>query len=156
MKAKRIKLSGGRTALVDAWAFKIFGDMGWWFHKSSGYAAIKIKGKFTVLHSLIMLSSGEDGMCVDHINRNRLDNRTCNLRIVPKALNAVNVTTRNKVRGTHFHKRNQRWVAHVGKTPKVYLGSFGSQKEAAMAYNVAAKARWGELAVLNNIRSIKK
>jgi len=38
----------------------------------------------------------------------------------------------------------------IGK-PRVYLGSFATPFEAAVAYNHAAKSRWGEFARLNNL-----
>lgn len=86
---------------------------------------------------------------VDHINRNRTDNRICNLR---EATNAEN--TRNKkgfgrtgYKGVTLHKG--KYIARIGKDYKIInLGSFDSAIEASKAYQKAAKQYHGEFACL--------
>jgi hypothetical protein len=39
------------------------------------------------------------GYVYDHINRNRLDNRGCNLRRVPRVINSINKTRKSRIVG---------------------------------------------------------
>ena len=49
------------------------------------------KGK---LHRIIMSLKKHDGLVVDHINKNGLDNRTKNLRVVSVSINNRNTNIR--------------------------------------------------------------
>lgn len=101
-----------------------------WFHKSSGYMATKINGKFTPLHRLLM--GFPDGY-VDHINRNRLDNRRCNLRVVDCTGNIINrgIQKNNKSGhpGVFWYSKNSCWIVGISK-PRIYLGSYRIYEDA--------------------------
>src|SRR3990167_6471716 len=56
-----------------------------WFIKSNGYVTTKIKGKFILLHRLVM--KAKEGEEIAHINKNKLDNRRSNLRFSDKVKN---------------------------------------------------------------------
>ena len=77
-----------------------------------------------------------EGMQIDHINGNKLDNRIENLRIATYAENQWNAKTRvdNKsgVKGVCWHKATRRWLAQI-KHNKVlhYLGVYDTIEEAA-------------------------
>lgn len=80
---------------------------------------------------------------LDHINRNKTDNRICNLRIVTTSENQKNTGLRkdNKSgsKGVCWHKGIQRWVANMRKNGKViFLGSFKEKNEATRAYQKAS------------------
>lgn len=63
------------------------------------------------------------GMQIDHINRNKLDNRRVNLRFVTPQQNLL-----NRVRtGSYFHKVSKKWVSQHASH---YLGMFPSKEEA--------------------------
>lgn len=86
---------------------------------------------------------------VDHINRDLLDNRRCNLRIATPCLNAANRPPKSGYKGVS-KKGADRFVARIKDGPKVRtLGSFKSPHEAALAYDRAAIKAWGEFAWLN-------
>lgn len=85
-----------------------------------------------------------DGLIVDHWDRNKLNNRRSNLRVVTNAQNCQNRAPEgnrgsvSRFRGVHPHSRGK-WQAQFklnGKTH--YLGLFESEEEAARA---AATAR---------------
>jgi len=93
---KIIKLTNGGETLVDDDVFRDWGGLKW--HGKIGgsggcrYVArgvrIGKKVKSVRLHRMIM---GEpQGMEVDHINRNTMDNRRVNLRVVTKTENLKN------------------------------------------------------------------
>jgi hypothetical protein len=131
-----------------------------WLHHT-GYAYTKLNGRTFSIHRLLMTLLGRDliGLEVDHKNGHRLDNRINNLRIATKSQNRQNVglstTNTSGFKGVHFHKHNRRWVAYIGKRPRVYLGSFSSAEEAAAVYDVAAKKRFGKFSKLNLLNTKK-
>lgn len=97
-------------------------------HISSwGYASSRIKGKLTLWHRLIV--GAKKGEIVDHINRNKLDNRRENLRIVTRSQNNANVDARG------FYYNGHSYVVEVRKDKiKHHIGSFKTIEEASKAY----------------------
>ncbi len=136
-----LPLSQGMVAFVDEADRTLVEQHAWHAWTAEGklwYAATNIKedGKYraTRLHQLLMGEIGEDER-IDHINRNSLDNRRCNLRIVPHGVNRMNADTR----GTHQVSAN-RWVARIMKDYQSrVIGYYESEEEAHRAY-VAAQA----------------
>lgn len=108
----------------------------------------------TGIHRIVMFRtsgrwSSQEQPC-DHVNRDKLDNRRENLRIVSRKQNALNKSHRRKYRGSYFV--GGFWEATIlvdGK--KKSLGRFKTEVEAAMAFNNAAKVVYGEFAVLNDV-----
>ena len=106
------------------------------------------------MHRLLM--NFPSGMVIDHINRNGLDNRRANLRIVTNRQNCwnsscgINVGS-SKYKGVRWLARDRKWrssIRHNGR--KVSLGDFKDEISAARAYDAAAKRYRGEFAVLNS------
>jgi hypothetical protein len=90
---------------------------------------------------------------VDHINRDRFDNRVENLRLADHSSNAMNtgVYAHNTtgVRGVSFNKRDQVFYAQIKVDQRaVHLGSFKSLEDASAARRAAELAIWGDLSVL--------
>ena len=123
----------------------------------------KINGKYKYdgiyLHHLVM-GKPPKGLVTDHINRNRLDNRKSNLRFIPQSSNAINKSSQSNnksgYRGVHFSKHNTNnstgkvWVAQITTNYKCrHLGTFKTAKQAALAYDKAAKELHGRYACLN-------
>jgi hypothetical protein len=96
-----------------------------------------------------------NGYEIDHINRNTLDNRRCNLRLATHLQNCFNTARKKNAsgyKGVYLDKRINCWNAGIGhKGKKIYIGCFTSKIEAAKAYNKKALELFGEFALLNKI-----
>lgn len=80
-----------------------------------------------------------EGMVVDHINMNTLDNRKENLRIVTDMENKQNTRKRrhNKsgIMGVYWSNTLKKWVAKIGHNKKqITIGYFNDKEEATLAY----------------------
>ena len=104
-----------------------------------GYARIKINGQSYAAHRLAWLYVyGEWPNCIDHINRDRGDNRICNLRSVSHAENMKNLSMMRSntsgITGVAWHKRDKKWAANIGASDRLeHLGYFDSLLDACSA-----------------------
>jgi len=126
------------------------------------YDRVNGRYKAVFLHNLVwMLMTREfrDKHELDHINRNGLDNRVENLRLVTHQANMYNRETNSRsttgLKGVDVRKsyrKKGRIAAYVcphGK--KANLGTYDTIHEAAFARDVAADFLYGEFCVLNNV-----
>lgn len=118
-----------------------------WFVDALGYPCSCIGGKTVRLHRVIYPTVC-DGMVVDHINRNKLDNRRSNLRVVTQKENCHNASLRSNnksgVTGVFFDKRAGRWRAqiyHGGKT--THVGIYDCFDDAVKARKEAEDKYYG-------------
>jgi hypothetical protein len=99
------------------------------------------------------LLNPEPGRDVDHISGDPTDNRRANLRICSRSANASNQQkTRGKsaYRGVTHHKQSGRWHAEIRvRGRRVFIGSFKSERSAALRYNAVARREFGSFAHLN-------
>ena len=83
---------------------------------------------------------------IDHINRDRVDNRLCNLRDVPPLINARNRSlpknNTSGVMGVSFSKSRDAWVAYIGWRPRIQLGTFKNKEDAIAARQAAEGRLW--------------
>lgn len=113
------------------------------------------KNKTVYLAREIMDVTGSN-IIVDHIDGNPLNNRRSNLRVADKRTNAQNmksnIGTTSKFKGVCWDKARNKWRANIKIGDKqTHLGRFVTEKEAAIAYNNAAKQHYGEFARLNKV-----
>ena len=109
-----------------------------WHLTATGYPAT---GKNLLMHRLILDGQIGGGKVPDHINRDKLDNRRSNLRIVSVARNAQNTGARSqwrgrsassKYRGVCWSPTKRRWRANARLEGKQrHLGYYTDEKEAA-------------------------
>lgn len=163
MSPKIIPLTQGYSTLIDDEDFELVTQKNWHtLHAARGPRAntnIRWGTGYTglTLGRFLMGLRPGDKRDVDHINRDPLDNRRSNLRIVTRAQNAKNRSigraNTSGYMGVGWYKHYQNWRARIttdGK--KVFLGYFESRESAARAYNNAAKKYHGEFASLNDIK----
>lgn len=153
---KKIPLSQGKFALVDDCDYDFLRKFTWCVN--NGYGSRKdVTGHDVKMHRVILTRMGfKDFLEVDHRNENTVNNRRKNLRPANKSEQSCNRGLRrdNKsgYKGVHFHKLCGKWWAYINKDGQRYnLGFFDNPKEAARAYNEAAKRLHGEFAWLNKV-----
>lgn len=105
-----------------------------------------------LLHRVLM--NAPVGVEVDHVNGDVLDNRRCNLRLCTRAQNARNVSphvgSASLYKGVSRYRGALPWRARIWCDGKEHtVGYFGSEQEAARAYDAEALRRFGEYARLN-------
>lgn len=90
---------------------------------------------------------------IDHINRNKNDNRWANLRLSSRVDNARNRPREKRntsgYKGVSWHKPSRRWRARIGKGGGKngrHIGLFSTREDAYAAYCAAAYALHGEFA----------
>ena len=150
-----VKLGSGEEAIVDADVLPRMARFSWQALRTSsnvyviGNSYVSDGPRYCVnLHRFVM--GHPKGFEVDHINRNGLDNRRCNLRVCTRQENARNVPRRASAKGVKFDKRTGKFVARINVNRKHHhLGVFTTESEAMRAYDEAALRFHGAFARTN-------
>jgi hypothetical protein len=100
-----------------------------------------------LLHRVIM--GNPPGQCIDHKNRDKLDNRSENLRTATYRQNECNKglksTNKSGFKGVCWHKGTQKWHARVRIDGKeITLGFYKHKIKAAMVAAIARIVAHGE------------
>lgn len=117
-----------------------------------GYLHIRVEGRIYSAHRLAWLYVTGDWprAFVDHINRDRSDNRWTNLREANKSQNNANSdvreSSRTRIKGVQTTKRGRYRSKIKVNGRQHYLGTFDSEHEASQAYAEAARAAFGQFA----------
>lgn len=83
---------------------------------------------------------------LDHINRNKKDNRIVNLREATPSQNQTNTVARGAsgLKGAYWHEKRKKWYSKIGFSGKLYhLGYYSSKEEAHQAWATAAVKQHG-------------
>lgn len=123
---KEIELTQNKYAWVDDEDFDEINRYKWSYH-SRGYAVRTYKRKAILMHRQIM--NAPDGVDVDHINRDKLDNGRTNLRLCSRSDNRYNtgIQQNNKsgYRCIHWDKQRNKWFVQVKILGKnVHVGRY--------------------------------
>jgi len=104
---------------------------------SSGYARTTIRPQ-KYIHCIIAqrmgLSWNRRTEVIDHINRDKLDNRRQNLRVASKSQNLVNSLKCDNARG--YYKYGKSWVVRVRRNGIIHRKSFNNETDAKFWANV--------------------
>lgn len=111
----------------------------YWNLNTNGYVTAVTSGRKNVrMHKLIMPDNTYE--VVDHINRNKLDNRKENLRYTTYSVNAQNRTPNNENGCFGVRKAKNRWQATITSNgKKIFIGSFKTKEEAITARKEAER-----------------
>jgi hypothetical protein len=156
-----IPLTRGHVAIIDEADREIVSPYKW--HASVHdqriiYAAThaktrKLGNSHTTMHR--MIAGSPQGMFVDHIDGNTLNNSRSNLRVCTPAENARNRRVKmqnasSRFKGVYFCKFVKKWTAHVTRDGKhIRIGFFATDTEAALAYDAASIQVYGKFAATN-------
>jgi len=138
-----IPLSQGKFALIDDQDFEYLNQWKWTYDR--GYARRNDKKKKIYLHRLI--NKTPLGFQTDHINKNKLDNRKCNLRTANHKVNSINrglqLNNISGYRGVYLKKGDKKWRAYINNNGKmIHLGYYLTIQEAIMSRKNGEELWW--------------
>lgn len=155
MTTLEIPLTQGLFARIDSSDLELVRPFTWHAVKAKKcfYAASRTSGKTVYMHRLVMgvAQQGRD-VFVDHIDFDGLNNVRQNLQACTPGENA----RKSRTKRVFFASKGVSlvhpgiWMArivHEGKDH--YLGTYQSEREAAIAYDAAATVLFGRFAVRN-------
>jgi hypothetical protein len=150
----KIELTKGKYALVDDDAGPEITGHKWCFNGRYAVRFITENGTRKVLKMHRVIMNAPKGLQIDHINGNKLDNRSCNLRLCTHAQNSQNRPGK-KTNWTGYKgvtAKGKKFVARIKANGKhITIGTFATALEAAAAYNERAISLFGEFAFTNKI-----
>lgn len=156
--ARAIELPGGKWTFVDAGDFEWLNHWHWSVtgtrEAHGGYVQRLDEERRSVLMHKLIFGPGES--FVDHVDRDKLNNRRSNLRAATRQQNGANRSKSagcsSQYKGVSLNSRRDRWNAEIRVNGIARrLGSFPLDREqdAARAYDAAAIEAWGEFAAVN-------
>ena len=123
-----------------------------WFESEQGYARTDIGDGFGYMffHSYVLNMFPTEELICDHKNRNRLDNRRKNLRLITVSENNANQKTYKNNKsghaGVYHHPSSNKWIAYIGYQNKnISLGSYETYEDAVAAREEAELKYFGFL-----------
>jgi hypothetical protein len=117
-----------------------------------GYVNVKLNGKTYTAHRLVYLMlHGYAPEMIDHIDRDKTNNRIENLRPATASQNVCNreapSNSTSGIKGVRFHKRDKKWIAYAKLAGKqTHIGTFESMEAAAFAASIVRINLHGEYA----------
>ena len=113
-------------------------------HKGT-YISVRFSRTYMVLGHRIawLLSYGslpEDHMVIDHINRDKHDNRLCNLRVISHGDNLLN-SNFHEAGGVCYCKQTKRWKAYARRNGRQHWVGRYSTRELARAAIVDLRSK---------------
>lgn len=132
-------------------------EIGW--NSGDGYIKVKLFGEYEYAHRIAWaIHYGEwPKSKIDHKNRNRSDNRICNLRLADNSQNGANQSLRSDntsgKKGVTWNSRRRKWQAQIQYKGIRKAGYFDSIEDAAAFYDSEAKLMCDEYFIKNGDQS---
>jgi hypothetical protein len=124
-----------------------------------GYIEIHLGGRIYKAHRLawLYMTGEQPSKEVDHINRDKSDNRWVNLRLATREENQWNASLRSDstcgVSGVTFHKASGKWKTQCRANGKRhFLGAYKTKEEAAEAVLRFRAEHHGEFAAIRALK----
>jgi len=160
----RMEKSENNKTVLDYWDYIKFSLTNWWYcildkddydkvkwsswYKSvRWYVETRKNWKLIKIHRLIKDST--EWNIIDHINRDKLDNRKVNLRYCTHTENMRNTWSRTSLYKWVY--KDKKWK-YIASCKWKYIWSFTNEKDAGIAYNEVAIKEFAEFAFLNIIK----
>lgn len=124
-----VELPSGESFTVDK-KFQNLIDSSYWVLRNGYVHSTRHKKD---LHRLLL--DCPKGLCIDHINRNKLDNRMSNLRIATYSTNTQNSTRKTKSNGlppgVWYSRKDNKYCAAIQYNKKrIWIGQFNCKEDA--------------------------
>jgi len=160
---KLIKLNKGKFAQVSDHRFEELNKRKWYALTCNNgkiwYAVCHFsigKKRYTQYMHIIIMGDNPNKFQIDHRDSDGLNNQDENLRFCTKSQNMANQrarkTTLSIYKGVNIYGASGKYRAHISCNGiRENLGCFITERDAAIAYNVAAIKHFGEFAGLNII-----
>jgi hypothetical protein len=154
-----VPLTKGYEAIIDAKDALYVGAWNWHANvkENTVYARRQDYSsgsqKTVMMHAFLLRP--KNGLCVDHVNGNGLDNRRENLREANAFQNAYN-SKRCKVntsmhKGVHWVATHNKWRAMIRhRTKRIFIGYFNCPGAAGIAYAAASKRLHGDFGTVRS------
>ena len=139
-----IKLNDGYETIIDIDDFDRVNKYKWRVDKNGYVFTFNMNNKIMKLSNFIMNHTPTSELTVDHINRERRDNRKKNLRIVNKSIQSINQNISKKntsgTKGIYYSKCSKCWVAECYENGKkkqkvFYVKKYGYDNAKELAKN---------------------
>jgi len=147
---KIIIATGGEEVYVDAEDYEFVNRHNWFVKQ--GYAITRMNGKDLYMHRMIF-GKIPAGMVVDHVDRDKLNNRKGNLRPASHVQNVFNSNAGEGVGVSHYvgvSRKRGKWMASCSiKDKDVYIGIHDDEIECAKMRDAFVYRLRGELGFLN-------
>lgn len=155
--SKVIGLTKGKQALIDDADYESASKHVWYANQKNDlfYACSdSFERRSVYLHQFILNYFG--GLLIDHVDRNTLNNQRSNLRLCTKSQNLMNrgptIVNNSTYKGVTWVAKRSIWLAQIKINGKnTFIGHFACPRQAAWAYNHAAKLHLGAFAYLNEV-----
>jgi len=167
MKLKPIRIEGGiayvtltrgYTAIIDAADAPLVAGFNWSAMTTSGliYAQRKDyssdKPRTVLMHRAIM--DEPNGLEIDHIDCNGINNQRANLRVATRSQNMCNRRLSGKnssgLKGVTWYKRGGKWAAQIfANKQRIHLGYHATPEAAHEAYAEASARLHGDFGRLS-------
>ena len=140
----------GHQFMIDNDDFDRIKERHWTYSEGywSTYIKIDDKGTRVGMHTFII--QPKDGYVIDHVDRNRSNNRKYNLRQATVSQNSMNKTLRKNnsgITGVRLDKRCNKWRAVITLNQKfIWLGEYTDKDDAIKARLLAEAKYFGDFA----------